>query len=95
MKNKFAISELFLFFLLLVNLSGCVKKSTIYYPLKEGMIWEYQTSMNAKVTVTNFATRELKGRKVTPQKIMDMDILGQSYFSFIAEDNKGIYEFAT
>lgn len=75
----------------------------IYYPLKEGMTWEYQQYQRtsdtifgpgetSKVVVTNFAPRELKGKKVTPQK---MDAEEQSYFSFIVEDGDGIYEFAT
>ena len=38
------------------------------------------------------AQRELKNKKVTPQKT---EIGGQSYFTFIAEDSNGIYQFAT
>ncbi len=45
-----------------------------------------------KIIVTNFATRELKGKKVTPVKT---DIDNQSYFSFIADSAEGIYHFAT
>jgi hypothetical protein len=70
-----------------------------YYPLKEGMNWEYQfllTSMlsnigGQKMIVTNFAPREMKNETVTPQKV---DVLGQSSFVYIGKDNNGVFEFA-
>ena len=69
-------------------------KGEDYYPLKEGRTWEYQVSnaRTIKVVMTNYAPRELKGKKVVPQK---MTFLNQSGFSFITEDSSGIYEFAS
>ena len=68
---------------------GCSKGSDSFYPLKEGIIWTYQASAASmfgstgsnKIVVTNFASRDLKGKKVTPQK---QDVNGQTLFSFIA-----------
>jgi len=76
--------------------------SASYYPLKEGMRWEYQTGgtsmlllgggKTVETTVTNLAPRELKGKKVIPQNI---EAAGQIQFSFIVQEVSGIYEFAT
>lgn len=79
---------------------SCSKGSDSYYPLKEGITWTYQISAasmfgaagSQKIVVTNFASRDLKGKKVTPQK---MDVNGQTSFSFIAEDESGIFEYAS
>lgn len=72
-----------------------------YYPLDKGRTWVYQISWdaadkslgggNGQVIVTNFAQRALQGKKVTPQKA---DLGGETAFIFIAQDEKGIYEFA-
>lgn len=100
MKKQFVFDTACVCFFLVVILSGCSESTETYYPLKEGRTWEYQMSAGSmlggggteKVIVTNFAPRELKGKKVTPQKV---DAGGQSYFTFISEDAEGIYEFAT
>ncbi len=103
MKMRFAINILCIHFLVLVVLLGCSKGGESYYPLKEGITWEYHTSFRSegtyvaeksetkKVVITNFAQRELKGKTVTPQK---MDIEGRILFCFIIEDSNGIYTFA-
>jgi|GEM_PF-6781700 len=78
---------------------GCDSEPKTYYPLKEGKRWVYQMgaggmfggSASTQVVVTNLGQRELNGRKVTAQKI---DAGGQSYFAFIGQDEKGVYEFA-
>lgn len=100
MKKQSMFNTLFVCFLLVVILPSCSKSTETYYPLKEGRIWEYQMSAKSvsghdstvQVIMTNFAPRELKGKKVTPQKV---DAGGQSSFIFISEDAEGIYEFAT
>lgn len=59
------------------------------------MTWEYQRVRSGevvKIIVTNFAPRELKGKKVTPQRWQAGNSSGS--FDFIAEDRDGIYEFA-
>ncbi len=86
--------------LMLISLPDYSMASEDYYPLKEGKTWTYQISMTnrfgstsglGKMIVTNFTQRELKGEKVTPQKY---DFLGQTTFTFIAENDEGIYVFA-
>ena len=76
-------------------LCACSRGEQGYYPLKEGSTWEYQISLGRGQTergvLTNLAQRDLKGKKVTPQKF---DIGQQSYFTFIAADDTGIYEYA-
>ncbi len=103
MKRRFAINILCIPFFVLVVLLGCSKGSESYYPLKEGMTWEYRYSSRSggglvteqsettKLLVTNFAPRELKGKEVTPQK---MDIGGSIIFMFFTEDSNGIHRFA-
>lgn len=68
----------------------------IYYPLEEGLTWVYQGNFpggggDERVMITNLAQHVHKGKKVTPQKL---NIGGQTAFVFIAQDEKGIYEFA-
>lgn len=82
--------------LLLINCSG---SDHTLYPLKQGMMWEYQIAAGSmlgsaggqRATLTNLPQRELSGRKVTPQKI---DIGQQSQFSFVVSDQTGVYEYA-
>lgn len=97
MKNKFAIDILFVLLLVFAMLVSCSKSIETYYPLKEGMTWEYQNTFGShaikgaeKTIITNFASQELKGEKVTPQKV---EIGGQSHLSFLTEDANGLYEF--
>lgn len=103
MKRRFAINILCIPFLMLVVFLDCSRGSEFYYPLKEGMTWEYKLSLNSegaygtkkswtkKVVLINFAPRELEGKDVTPQK---RDIEGQILFFFFTEDSNGINLFA-
>lgn len=93
-------SVLFIVLLAMVFFISCSKGTESYYPLKEGLTWTYQVTGSStfgsseaqKIVVTNFASRDLKDKKVTPQK---MDVNGQTSFSFIAEDENGILEYAS
>ena len=96
---KIQRSILFILLVTMFFFISCNKGSDSYYPLKEGLTWTYQISMSRfgatgsqNVVVTNFASRDLKGKKVIPQKL---DINGQTSFSFYAEDESGIFEFAS
>lgn len=98
-KNLFVFFVLMMI-LILISLPNHSMASEDYYPLKEGKTWTYQVSITdrfgntsglGKMIITNFAKRELKGEKVTPQK---SDLLGQTAFVFITENDKGIYVFA-
>ena len=86
-----------------------VSSSKDYFPLDEGKRWEYQvyvkeknylgfeSKRSIKQVITNFTQRELRGKKVTPQKKENKEIpWGAIYtiFKFIAEDKNGIYQFA-
>ena len=83
----------------LLLLAGCGGEDHTLYPLKEGQTWEYQVSTGSmlgsaggqRATLVNLPQRDLKGRRVTPQKI---EIGQQSHFFFIAADDSGIYEYA-
>lgn len=80
-------------------LAACGGAAQSLYPLKEGQTWEYQVSADSmrgsaggqRLTLTNLPQRELKGKKVTPQKL---DIGQQSHFSFAVSDDTGTYEHA-
>ncbi|MEW6615332.1 MAG: hypothetical protein AB1401_07700 [Thermodesulfobacteriota bacterium] len=97
MKNKFTVGILFLTLFVFAMLVSCSKSIETYYPLKEGMTWKYQNTFGShaingaeKTIITNLAPQELKGKKVTPQKV---EIGGQSRLSFLIEDAGGLYEF--
>lgn len=93
MKN---IKTLVIMFFVLIFALSCSKGSESYYPLKEGNVREYQIKMVSgkinKLVVTNLASRELQGKKVTPCK---NDVSGKSSFiDFIVADDSGVYVFA-
>lgn len=73
----------------------CDELSESYYPLKEGMRWEYLVISNASATkkliITNLAPREVQGKKVTPRK---WDLGGQGFIEFMEKDDSGIYRYA-
>lgn len=85
--------------LIFMNLMVCCNSVESYYPLKEGMSWEYQFFLKSmhnnlggqKMIVTNFAPREMGGKIVTPQKV---DVLEQSSFVYIGESDDGVFEYA-
>jgi hypothetical protein len=66
-----------------------------YYPLKEGMKWEYlvisNTSDTKKLNITNLAPREVHGKKVTPRQ---WDLGGNLFIEFMEKDDSGIYRYA-
>lgn len=77
-----------------------------YYPLKEGMAWKYQLTVESTLLfgmdytttqdVINFPERKLQDEWVTPQKVTvkDAQDKGRTYFEFIGVDNEGIYLYA-
>jgi hypothetical protein len=87
----------------MLTLWACSKAPETYYPLGEGRTWKYQMSLKTgfgetqgvALTVSNLASRELKGKKVTPQKF-EAQAQGQphTFFEYVAEDANGIYTFA-
>ncbi|MCK4812535.1 MAG: hypothetical protein KAT14_01210 [Candidatus Marinimicrobia bacterium] len=76
----------------LLFFTSCSSKTDDYYPLKEGYTWTYNVNNGEKIqSVENFEHRKLEKQKVIPQKI---DVNGVTSFIFLAENNKGIYQFA-
>ena len=70
-----------------------------YYPLDKNFSWTY--NMTAKVSlgggsmsinIVNFASRNVNGKNVVPQKISSGN---NTEFSFVASDEIGVYEYAT
>jgi hypothetical protein len=73
----------------------CDELGESYYPLKEGMRWEYlvisDKSDTKKLIITNLAPREFEGKKVTPRK---WDLGGHTFIEFMEKDESGIYRYA-
>jgi hypothetical protein len=73
----------------------CDELGESYYPLKEGMRWEYlvilSTSETKKLIITNLASREVLGKKVTPRQ---WDLGGKIFIEFTEKDDSGIYRYA-
>ena len=50
----------------------CDELSESYFPLKEGMRWEYSITSDQgetkKLLITNLAPREVQGTKLTPRR---------------------------
>ena len=84
MRQPLLVISLFISFLLCGNLHAFGKEPEPYYPLKEGMTWEYQVMFHTrnellraqgadkvdksdtkKLTVTNLASQEIDGKKVS------------------------------
>jgi hypothetical protein len=83
---------------------ACSNPDHSYYPLQEGFIWEYQVSVRirsglsntpdltyGRAEVRNLPVRTLEGRTVKPQQI---EMAGQLGFTFLIDDEHGIYQFA-
>jgi hypothetical protein len=72
-----------------------------YFPTKEGLKWEYQLALQTSllgniaqipiITSTTFATRRLNSTTVVPIKF---EVMEQSHFVFIGQNDDGIYEHA-
>ena len=73
----------------------CDELSESYYPLKEGMRWEYNVTTDhgqpQKLIITNLAPREVNGVKVTPRK---WEIGGRAFIELMEKTDAGIYRFA-
>jgi len=69
--------------------------SEAYFPLKEGMRWEYNVisdqGATKKLLITNLAPREVKGAKVTPRK---WELGGTTFIELMKKDDSGIYRYA-
>ncbi len=73
----------------------CDELSESYFPLKEGMRWEYNVisdqGATKKLLITNLAPREVKGTKVTPRK---WELGGTTFIELMKQDETGIYRYA-
>jgi hypothetical protein len=73
----------------------CDELNESYFPLKEGVRWEYSVTSTQgetkKLLITNLAPREVSGAKVTPRK---WDLGGTTFIEFIKKDDSGIYRYA-
>ena len=87
---------------LVLSLSGlmpggarCDELSESYFPLQEGMRWEYNVTSDQgetkKLIITNLAPREVNGKKVTPRKWVER---GNTFFELMEKDDTGIYRYA-
>jgi hypothetical protein len=69
--------------------------SESYFPLKEGMRWEYTVAstqgQTQKLVITNLAPREVSGVKVTPRK---SEMAGAAVMEFMKQDDTGVYRYA-
>jgi len=69
--------------------------SESYFPLKEGMRWEYSVTSDQggtkKLLITNLAPREVQGTKVTPRK---WELGGTIFIELIKQDDTGVYRYA-
>jgi hypothetical protein len=66
-----------------------------YFPLKEGMRWEYNVMSDQgatkKLLITNLAPREVSGAKVTPRK---WELGGSTFIELMKQDETGVYRYA-
>jgi hypothetical protein len=73
----------------------CDELSESYFPLKEGMRWEYNVISDQgetkKLLITNLAPREVNGTKVTPRK---WELGGTTFIELMKQDDTGIYRYA-
>lgn len=72
-------------------LASCGVNITDYYPLKEGMSWEYRIDKSQTQDIENFAPRDMGGIEVIPQKIENS---AGTAFHFVTKDKDGIYTYA-
>jgi hypothetical protein len=73
----------------------CDELSESYFPLKEGLRWEYSVTSNQsetkKLVITNLAPREVQGTKVTPRK---WELGGTTFIELMKQDESGVYRYA-
>ena len=69
--------------------------SESYFPLKEGLRWEYNVisdqAATKKLLITNLAPREVNGVKVTPRK---WELGGSTFIELMKQDESGVYRYA-
>jgi hypothetical protein len=72
----------------------CDELSQSYFPLKEGLRWEYNVTSNLsdtkKLLITNLAPREVQGTKVTPRK---WELGGTTFIELMKQDDTGVYRY--
>jgi DUF3108-like len=72
----------------------CDELSESYFPLKEGMRWEYNVISDQgetkKLLIINLAPREVNGTKVTPRK---WESGGTTFIELMKKDDTGIYRY--
>jgi len=72
----------------------CDELSQSYFPLKEGLRWEYNVTSNLsdtkKLLITNLAPREVNGAKVTPRK---WELGGTTFIELMKQDDTGVYRY--
>jgi hypothetical protein len=94
-KTGLVIAVLLGLWCLLPASARCDELGESYYPLKEGLRWDYvvlsDKSPTKKLAITNLAPREVAGKKVTPRK---WDLGGQIFIEFMEKDDSGIYRYA-
>ncbi len=73
----------------------CDELSESYYPLKEGMRWEYNVTTDhgqpQKLIITNLAPRKVNGVELTPRK---WEIGGRAFIELMEKTDAGIYRYA-
>jgi len=73
----------------------CDELSESYFPLKEGMRWEYNVTSDQgetkKLLITNLTPREVQGTKVTPRK---WELGGTTFIELMKQDDSGVYRYA-
>jgi hypothetical protein len=73
----------------------CDELSESYFPLKEGMRWEYNVTTDQgetkKLLITNLAPRDMNGGRVTPRK---WELGGGTFIEFMKQDDTGVYRYA-
>lgn len=110
MRKQSIIMVLFFSSLILINILGCTKGSESYYPLKEGITWDYQFNIHTHNKLLIFQGAD-KIDKTENKKLIITNLLkremtgkmvtprkcnfnGRVVFHFISEDDKGLHRLA-
>lgn len=77
---------------------GCQNELSRYYPLDPGLAWQYRVSLarngdlvTTVADVANLQPEDVFGKRGVPQR---SDMFGQSSVRFLAEDSRGVFEYA-
>jgi hypothetical protein len=111
MRQPLLVISLFISFLLCGNLPAFSKEPEPYYPLKEGMTWEYQIMFHTQNEllrpqgadkVDKSDTRKLTVTNLAPQEINGKKVTPRKYdfsafhfFYYISQEDNGIFIIAT